>query len=57
MNTFTYGGKHSRRKRGGGIAHNASPISGIKSAQPHTIVGGRTRRRNRKGGKTYRRRH
>lgn len=47
MNTSTYGGKYSRRrrhKRGGGFAHNASHVSGIKSAQPNNWVGGRTRR-------------
>ena len=47
MNTSTYGGKHTRRRkhRGGGIASNASPVSNIKTAQPHNLVGGKTRRR------------
>lgn len=57
MNKYRYGGKYSRRrrhKRGGGVAHNASPVSGEKTAQPHNWVGGRTRKRNKKGGKTRR---
>ena len=53
----TMGGKRrrkSRRMRGGnftdymsrsGLASTAAPISGIRSAQPHNLVGGRTRRR------------
>jgi len=52
------GGKRrrkSRRMRGGnftdntsrsGLASTAAPISGIRSAQPHSLVGGRTRRRS-----------
>ena len=54
--TSTLGGKRkrSRKMRGGfsdntpttGLAAHASPISGVKSAQPHNWVGGRTRRRN-----------
>jgi hypothetical protein len=58
--TSTFGGRRSRRRRhmrGGfkdnapttGIAANAASFSG-KTAQPQTIVGGRTRRRGRKGG-------
>lgn len=51
------GRKRSRRMRGGysdnisltGLAASAAPISDIKSAQPLTIVGGRTRKR--RGGK------
>jgi hypothetical protein len=50
------GGKRrkSRRMRGGnftdnmsrsGLASTAAPITGIRSAQPHNLVGGRTRRR------------
>ena len=54
----TMGGKRrrkSRRMRGGnftdntsrsGLASTAAPISGIRSAQPHSLVGGRTRRRS-----------
>ena len=60
MNTSTYGGKYSRRrrhKRGGGLAHNASPVSGIQTAKPHNWVGGRTRRRTRKGCKSHKRKH
>ena len=60
------GGKrrtNRRHMRGGyesniaitGLAANASPISGIKSAQPHNWVGGKTRKRGRKSCK--RRRH
>jgi len=60
MSTSTYGGRRSRRRRhmrGGyrdntpttGIASNAGSFSG-KTAQPHNLVGGRTRRRGRKGG-------
>jgi len=57
--TSTFGGKRkrSRKMRGGfrdntpttGLAANASPISGIKSAQPHNWVGGKTKKR--RGGK------
>jgi len=65
MTTSTYGGKRhkrSRRMRGGfkdntpmsGIASNAAPVSDVKSAQPQTIVGGKTRRRGRKNRKTRR---
>lgn len=55
--SYAMGGKKrrkSRRMRGGnftdntprtGVASTASPITGIKSAQPHNLVGGRTRRR------------
>ena len=58
--TYTMGGKRrrkSRRMRGGnftdntprtGIASTAASISGIKSAQPHNLVGGRSRRRSHK---------
>ena len=52
------GGKRrrTRKMRGGyssnisltGLAASASPISGIKSAQPHHWVGGRTKRRRTK---------
>jgi hypothetical protein len=61
-----FGGKRSRRRRnirGGfkdntpttGIAVNASSISDIKTAKPHNLVGGRTRRHGRKGRRTHRR--
>lgn len=65
MTSSTYGGKRSRRRgrhmRGGfkdntpttGIAAHAAPFSG-PTAEPQTIVGGRTRRRGRKGRKTRR---
>jgi hypothetical protein len=33
-----------------GLAAHASPISGVKTAQPHNLVGGRTRK-HRRGGK------
>ena len=58
--TYTMGGKRrrkSRRMRGGnftdntprtGIASTAASISGIRSAQPHNLVGGRSRRRSHK---------
>ena len=60
MTTSTFGGKHKRSRRhmrGGfkdntpitGLAAHAAPFSG-PTAQPQTIVGGRTRRRGRKGG-------
>lgn len=65
MTTSTYGGKRSRRRRhmkGGyeantsttGIASNASLVSEVPTAKAHNWVGGRTRRRGRKGGKTRR---
>ena len=56
----TMGGKRrrkSRRMRGGNFVDNtsrsvpastAAPISGIRTAQPHNLVGGRSRRRSRK---------
>jgi hypothetical protein len=45
MTTSTYGGrKRSRKMRGGNVASNASPISGIKTAQPHNWVGGKTKK-------------
>ena len=64
--TSAYGGKHSRRRRlmrGGfkdntpttGVASHAAPISGVSTANAHNWVGGRTRRRGRKGGKSHRR--
>ena len=47
-NASAVGGKTRRKRhmRGGNLAANASPISGVKNAQPHTWVG--------KGGKTRR---
>lgn len=54
------GGKRrrkSKRMRGGnfvdnmsrsGLASSAAPITGIRSAQPHNLVGGKSRRRSRK---------
>jgi hypothetical protein len=57
VSNYAMGGKRrrrSRRMRGGnftdnmsrsGLASTAAPISGIRSAQPHNLVGGRTRRR------------
>ena len=54
-----YGGKKgkSRKMRGGysnnsaltGLAASASPISGIKSAEPHNWVGGKKSRKNKRG--------
>jgi hypothetical protein len=51
----SYGGKKrkSRKMRGGyipltGIAANAAPISGIKSAEPHNWVGGKKSRKNKR---------
>jgi hypothetical protein len=32
-----------------GLAANASPISGIKSAEPHNWVGGKKSRKNKRG--------
>ena len=62
--TSTLGGKRkrSRKMRGGfsdntpttGLAAHASPISGVKSAQPHNWVGGKTKKHC--GGKTKKRR-
>ena len=62
MTTSTYGGRSRRRRiRGGfkdntpstGIATHAAPFSG-PTAQPLTIVGGRTRRHKRRGHKSRR---
>jgi len=51
----SYGGKKrkSRKMRGGyialnGLAANAAPISGIKSAEPHNWVGGKKSRKNKR---------
>ena len=62
--TYTTGGrKRSRKMRGGyhpnssttNIAFTAAPISGIKTAQPHNWVGGKTRRhRKGKHSRSYR---
>ena len=62
--TSAFGGKRkrSRKMRGGfsdntpttGLAAHASPISGVKSAQPHNWVGGKTKKYC--GGKTKKRR-
>jgi hypothetical protein len=63
--TYTTGGrKRSRKMRGGyqpnssttNLAFAASPISGIKSAQPHNWVGGKTKR-HRKHKQSKSRRH
>lgn len=67
--TYTMGGRkrrRTRRMRGGNftdnisttnLASNASPISGIPTAQPHNWVGGRrTRRHRHRRSKSYRRR-
>lgn len=63
MTTSTYGGRTRRRRmRGGfkdntpttGLAAHAASFSG-ETAQPHNWVGGRTRRRGRKGKKSRRR--
>lgn len=51
MTTSTYGGRKTRKRRsmkGGNLAANAAPISDIKTAKPHNIVGGRSRRYRRK---------
>jgi hypothetical protein len=60
----SYGGRRSRRRkmRGGysdytpltGLAYSASPISDIKTAQPNSFVGGRTKRRTRKSKRSKR---
>ena len=66
--TPTMGGKKTKRRHrkmsGGfsdntpttGLAANAAPISGIKSAQPHNWVGGKTKR-HRKSRHSKSRRH
>lgn len=66
VTTSTYGGKTKRRRmRGGftdntpttGLATHAAPFSG-PTAQPQTIVGGKTRRHKRRGHRSRRyRRH
>lgn len=56
--SYGMGGKRSRKMRGGmmntlgrvptsGPATSAAPVSGVKTAQPHNLVGGRTRRHRR----------
>jgi hypothetical protein len=63
MTTSTYGGRTKRRRmRGGfkdntstsGLAAHAASFSG-QTAQPHNLVGGRTRRRGRKSRRNRRR--
>jgi hypothetical protein len=60
-------GGRRRRRRGGQMVTgynnyndpftmNASPVSGYQTAMPHNWVGGRTKRRTRKGGRSRRRR-
>lgn len=59
--------KRTRRMRGGysdnmsltGLAASAAPISGIESAKPHTIVGGkrRTKKRHRHSKSCRNRKH
>ena len=51
----SYGGKKrkSKKMRGGyipltGLAANAAPISGIKTAEPHNWVGGKKSRKNKR---------
>ena len=34
-----------------GLAANASPISGIKTAEPHNWVGGKKTRKNKRGSR------
>ena len=63
MTTSSYGGRRRSRRymRGGfkdnmpttGLAAHAAPFSG-QTARPHTWVGGKTKRRHRKGRKTRR---
>ena len=55
--TPVVGGKTRRKKmRGGNLAANAAPISGIKNAQPQTWVGqgGKTKRHSRRHKKSHR---
>lgn len=67
MTTSTYGGKHRRSRRhlrGGfedntpvtGLAAHAAPFSG-PTAQPQTIVGGKTKRRKHRKSRKSRRHH
>lgn len=62
MSTSTYGGKTKRRRMRGGF-HDNIPTTGLAShaasfsgptAKPHTLVGGKSVKRGRKGGKTRR---
>jgi len=47
--TSAYGGKRkSKKMRGGNLAATASPISDIKTAQPHNWVGGKKTRKNKR---------
>jgi hypothetical protein len=56
-----YGGKsRTKRKYGGyvasnsivGLAANAGPVSGLLTAKPHTLVGGKTKRHRHKHSRT-----
>ncbi len=38
------GGKKKSKKRGGNLASNASPVSGLATAKAHNWVGGKTRK-------------
>lgn len=62
---YGYGGRSRRRRMKGGfkdntpttgLAAHAAPISGVSTAKAHNWVGGRTKRRYKKGGKTHRHR-
>ena len=68
MTTSTYGGKSRRRRMRGGTFKDNTPTTGLAAhaasfsgdtAQPHNLVGGRTRRRGRKHrcNKSCKRRH
>ncbi len=55
--SMSYGGRsrrrHRRYKGGASIADHASPISGISTAKPHTLVGGRRRHKRNKTHKKH----
>ena len=51
--SYSYGGKTRKHKRGGsysssisvnGLAANAAPVSNVKTAQPHNLVGGKSKK-------------
>jgi hypothetical protein len=57
QSTYSVGGRSRKNKRGGsymasksvsGLAASASPVSNVKTAQPHNMIGGKKSRRHHK---------
>ena len=48
------GGKRRRMRGGNGVATNAASISNIKTAEPHNLVGGKTKKQRHRKSCTHR---